>query len=83
MTYDPKTKSIKYTKENDDKEHEVICEPIPGEEMYFCVTLNTHDEAVSIVQWKLEENDWIKNIFYLYYAFHNLINLISLILFQA
>lgn len=50
MTYDPKTKSIKYTKENDDKEHEVICEPIPGEEMYFCVTLNTHDEAVSIVQ---------------------------------
>lgn len=50
MTYDPKSKSIKYTKENDDKEHEVSCEPIPGEEMYFCVTLNTHDEAVSIVQ---------------------------------
>ena len=82
MTYDPKTKSIKYTKENDDKEHEIICEPISGEEMYFCVTLNTHDEAVSIVQWKWE-NDWIKKYFICIYAFHNLINLISLILFQA
>lgn len=51
MTYDPKTKSIKYSKENSDKEHELICEPVAGEEMYFCITLNTHDEAVSIVQW--------------------------------
>lgn len=50
MTYDPKAKTIKYSKENTDKEFELSCEPIAGEEMYFCCTLNTHDEAVSIVQ---------------------------------
>jgi hypothetical protein len=43
MTYDPKSKMIKYSKENGDKEHEMACEPVIGEEMYFCVTLNTHD----------------------------------------
>jgi hypothetical protein len=50
MTYDPKSKTIKYTKENSDKEYELACEPVSGEEMYFCCTLNTHDETVSIVQ---------------------------------
>jgi hypothetical protein len=49
MTFDPKAKTIKYSKENTDKEFELSCEPITGEEMYFCCTLNTHDEAVSIV----------------------------------
>jgi hypothetical protein len=49
MTFDPKAKTIKYSKENTDKEFELSCEPITGEEMYFCCTLNTQDEAVSIV----------------------------------
>ena len=51
MTFDPKAKTIKYSKENTDKEFELSCEPITGEEMYFCCTLNTQDEAVSIVPW--------------------------------
>ena len=50
MTYDPKAKTITYSKENSDKQYELKCEPVPGEEMYFCCTLNTHDETVSIVQ---------------------------------
>lgn len=60
MTYDPKAKTIKYSKENTDKEFELSCEPITGEEMYFCCTLNTHDEAVSIVQWYFA---WDRSVF--------------------